>query len=117
MTNSHKKFRLQADEIKPIATGFGACLATDMITVSGMKVGFMERLKPRNEYDSGWNFLAGVENQEYLDNPANLEQYDVNTIANYDPEVIPFLEAPVGSTFQRDRISGKFIAVPGGPID
>ncbi|MGY3333604.1 hypothetical protein ACVILI_006681 [Mesorhizobium sp. USDA 4775] len=27
--------------------------------------------------------------------------YDVNTIANYDPKIIPLLDAPVGSAFIR----------------
>jgi hypothetical protein len=27
--------------------------------------------------------------------------YDVNTIANYDPSIIPLLDAPIGSAFGR----------------
>lgn len=33
--------------------------------------------------------------------------YDVNTIANYDPEVVPLLEAPVGSSFERKDGTGS----------
>jgi hypothetical protein len=33
-----------------------------------------------------------------------------NTVANYDPEIIPFLDAPPGSAFARDRRTGKFVA-------
>jgi len=89
-------------------------MATDMITVHGQKVGFMYRQVPNREsefgrVDSGWTFLAGTESQEYLDDPANLEIYDVNTIANYDPEIIPLLDAPTGSAFARDAGSGRFV--------
>jgi hypothetical protein len=104
-----KKFRLQADQIKSLVQGLGGCYATDMITVQGHKVGYMYREEPDFDVDSGWRFLAGLESQEYLESPDNLSIYDVNTIANYDPEIIPFLEAPVGSAFERDAGSGKFV--------
>ena len=101
-----KRFYLRADQIKPLAYGHGACFATDMITVDGQKVGYMYREEPNR--DSGWVFLAGLESQEYLDDSENLAIYDVNTIANYDPEIIPFLDAPSGSAFARNPDSGEF---------
>jgi hypothetical protein len=82
-----------------------------MITVGGHKVGYMYREEPDFDVDSGWRFLAGVESQEYLDDPDNLTIYDVNTIANYDPDVIPFLDAPLGSAFARDDRSGPLVQV------
>jgi len=105
-----KTFKLQASQIRPLAPGRGSCFATDMITVQGLGVGFMYREAPDNDLDSGWRFLAGVETQEYLDVAANLELHDVNTIANYDPGVIPLLDAPAGSAFARDE-SGAFVEV------
>ena len=41
-----KKFLLTANEIRPIATGYGSCFASDHITVEGHKVGFMYREEP-----------------------------------------------------------------------
>lgn len=107
----HKNFKLAASEIKPIATGLGSCIATDHITVDDRKVGYMYRDSPDNEIDSGWRFLSGKESQVYMDNPNNLEIYDVNTIANYDPKIIPFLSEPIGSAFERDQVTRKFVAV------
>ncbi len=114
---SKKKFKLTAEQIKPIATGHGGCIATDKITVQGLKVGFMYRQEANNPDDSGWCFTSGVESQEYMDNPAHHEIYDVNTIANYDPEIIPLLDSPIGSAFERDRKTGKFVAVDFEPED
>jgi hypothetical protein len=54
-----KKFKLTADQIKPLVTGRGACLATDKITVEGRRVGYMYRERPDNKLDSGWRFFAG----------------------------------------------------------
>ncbi len=55
--------------------------------------------------------MAGREMPEYVDDAANHAIYDVNTIANYDPDIIPLLQAPVGSVFERENGSGEFVAV------
>lgn len=101
-------FALRADQIKPVATGRGGAIASDRITVDGAKVGYMYREAADNKFDSGWRFLAGDENAAYMDNPRNHAVYDVNTIANYDPEIIQFLDAPSGSAFI--RIDGRLVA-------
>ena len=89
----------------------------DLITVQGEKVGYMYRKEPDNDTDSGWRFMAGHESQSYMDDPDNLAVYDVNTIANYDPEIIPFLDAPPGSAFARDEDSGEFEEVEYEPME
>ena len=109
MCNLNKKYLLTPNQFKDIALGHGSCIATDEITVNGNRVGFMYRENPDNESDSGWRFFSGLESQEYIDEPNNLEIYDVNTIANYDPEIIGYLSAPIGSAFGRAE-SGGFIA-------
>jgi len=96
-----KNFKIPADQIRPLATGRGAGLATDDILVEGKPVGFMYREEPSNDIDSGWRFLSGSESQEYLDDPHNMAFYDINTVSNYDPEIIPFLDSPVGSAYVR----------------
>ena len=47
--------------------------------------------------DNGWRFFAGDETQEYLDDPSHSAIYELNTVANYDPDIIPHLStsAPV----------------------
>jgi len=104
-----KAFRLRADQIQPLATGRGACMATDDITVRGRKVGFMYReAEPDNELDSGWRFMSGLESQGYMDDPGNHGVYDVNTIANYDPSIVEHLDAPPGSAFERTPGAARF---------
>lgn len=46
-------------------------------------------------------FFSGTETQEYVDDPNNIEIYDVNTIANYDSAIIPFLNRPIGAELHR----------------
>jgi hypothetical protein len=82
-----------------------------MITVDGCKVGYMYREEPDNDVDSGWRFLAGKESQAYMDDPRNHGVYDVNTIANYDSDIILLLDAPIGSAFERAGGTGRFAPV------
>lgn len=106
-----KSYRLAADQIQPLATMHGACIASDMITCEGRKVGFMYRQKPDNGIDSGWRFMAGDESQDYMDDPENHGLHDVNTIANYDPDIVPLLNAPIGSAYERKDANGPLVEV------
>jgi hypothetical protein len=105
-----KNYYLAADQIRPVAVGYGAAYASDRITVDGALVGWCYREEPDSAVDSGWRFFAGDESQEYADTPANLALYDINTIANYDPEIVSLIESPVGSSFERNS-DGKLVQI------
>ena len=114
--SKRKKFGFAfGTKVKPLAEGFGGCIATDMVTVDALPVGYMYREEPHNEQDSGWVFTAGRESPEYMDDSDNHTIFDVNTIANHDPEIIPLLDAPPGCAFERQGRSGKFVQVEGDP--
>lgn len=81
----------------------GYCLASDRITVDGLKVGYMYRENPDDVQDSGWRFFAGDEDDNYANNPENVGIYDVNTIAHYDSDVIPFLDSSINTAFGRNE--------------
>jgi len=112
---SQKTYRLAPGEIRPLVVGLGACFATDMITVGGMKVAFMYREAPDSDVDSGWRFTSGYESDAYMEDPENHEIYDVNTIANYDPDIIPLLGSPEGSAFERTGGNGPLTPVDFNP--
>jgi len=113
-----KGFRIAGRDIQRLTPHAGACFATDRITVDGERVGYMYRQKAAPGSNvSGWTFLSGTESQEYLDKAANIGIYSVNTIANYDPDIIPFLDAPFGSAFARDAKTGKSVAADAPPED
>src|SRR5688572_16579850 len=96
-----KIFKLSKDQIKELTEPIGACYASDHITVDGLLVGYMYRETPHLVVESGWRFFSGSEDQEYVDNPDNLMIYDVNTIANYDPAIIPYLNMEIGTELER----------------
>ena len=81
------------------------CFASDRITREGFKVGYMYREQPdEGSPDSGWRFLAGDEDDEYINNPENLHLFSLNTICNYDRDIIPHLKSAVGSAYIRTGI-------------
>lgn len=109
----NKIFKLKAEQIKKLIEPMGGCIATDKITVEGELVDYMIREEPNNDIDSGWQFYSGTEDQEYIDNPENSAIYDVNTIANYDPAIIPYLNLPIGTQLERIHGTNTFRIIPG----
>lgn len=101
-------FKLKDFEIQQIIPNTGYCFATKKITVEGLNVGYMYREAPEDELDSGWRFFSGTETQDYVDNPINVQIYDVNTIVNYDKSIIPYLNSPIGSEYKKKEESVEF---------
>jgi hypothetical protein len=112
MNPLNKQFKIPGDQIQRLIPNMGGCYATDRITVDGLKVGYMFRELPDKDVLSGWTFMAGDESQEYADNPDNWALYDVNTICNYDPAIIPHLDAVYGTAFGRTRGTDHFQEEP-----
>ncbi len=110
---SAKKFKILPEGIKQLIEPMGGCIATDKITVDGELIDYMTRDEPHNEIDSGWRFFSGTEDQDYVDDPSNSEIFEVNTIANFDPAIIPYLELPIGTQLERIRGTDKFQIIPG----
>lgn len=98
---SEKCFKIPSAQINRLIPPMGGCLATDHIVVDGRKIGYMYRENGTFEGDSGWRFFSGTESQAYTDDSKNIGIYDVNTIANYDSAIIPYLETDAGSAFGR----------------
>jgi hypothetical protein len=73
----------------------------------------MYRDTPKNDVDSGWQFFSGTETQEYLDHLENSSIYAVNTIANYDRAIIPYLNLPIGTELERVDGTDLFRIIPG----
>lgn len=104
-----KDFILQPEDIKDLIPPMGFCLVSNMITMDGMKVGFMYREKVIDNNDSGWRFLSGTESQEYADDPSTSKVMEVNTVANYDQAIIPYLKSKFDVALERIEGSDEFV--------
>ena len=103
----NKNYRLNAEDIKKLVDLKGSCIVSDKITVDGNKVGYMYRETPTNDVDSGWRFFAGNEDENYTSNADNFSIFDLNTICNYDNDIIPFLNSEINSKYARNILTIK----------
>jgi hypothetical protein len=87
------------------------CAVTAKIIYDGQQVRFMYREEPVNDTDSGWQFLAGTETQDYLADLDNVAMYRLNTVANFDPAVVPYLDFPTGTDLERLEGSDEFVII------
>lgn len=67
----------------------------------GWKIGYMRRDEAMNENDSGWQFLAGNEDDEYLNEYRNIAIVSVNQAYQLDPDILNYINNPVGTELIR----------------
>ena len=101
-----KAFAIPREELKDLYQGDGpqGCIATDRIVVDGSPVGYCWRETPGGGdagWDSGWRFAAGDEGSGCMDDPDCSGVYALNTICNYDPDIIPLLDSEPGTAWSR----------------
>ena len=90
-------------------------LATKQLVDKKLPVMYMYREISSNG-DSGWTFLAGNETQEYLDNPNNINIYDIQTIIDIDGSIVPYLDSKPGSAYERSNPNEPFVSVDFKPF-
>ena len=101
-----KRFAIPVEDLKELYQGEGpqGCVASDRILVDGARVGYCCRVTPDagdETWDSGWRFIAGDESDAYMDDPDRSGIYALNTLCNYDPDIIPLLDSEPGTAWSR----------------
>lgn|GEM_PF-670442 len=84
------------------------CVASRKIIDDGYLVGYMTRGEPHDDQDSGWEFYAGDESDEYLDDVKNVCLCYVNYVCGLDQVVTGYVDSEVGSRLvrvKRERLS------------
>jgi hypothetical protein len=92
------------EEVKNYAFVSKRVLETDHI-------GYCYRDAPENNIDSGWRFLYGDEDNEYLDNPANAETVYLEQILPINSALDSILSASVGCEFEWDDEQEMFVEI------
>lgn len=95
-----KSFVIKRENVVELVSGHISCAASDRVTVDGAPIGYIYRQNPAWDGDSGWRFLAGDEDQDYLDD-GNVSIFEVNVVANIDRAILPYLNEPVGTRLSR----------------
>jgi len=63
-------------------------------------VGFCYRENSDIKIDSGWRFLFGDEDEDYLDNPDNTLTQDISELLAWMPKLETIVVARIGSEFE-----------------
>lgn len=105
------KFLIKTEDIKDLIKTESYGVVSDKITIHGEKIGYMYREAKEDENDSGWRFLSGTETEEYVSDPKNQMFFDLNTIANYDPAIIPYLKMKKGTELERIEGTDNFAEI------
>lgn len=105
---SQKKFAISKENIRPLVPAMGGSFATDRVMVEGKKIGYMYREVTNSPEDSGWRFFSGDEDQSYIYDLSHTGIYAVNTVANYDPDIIPYLNTPAPCAFEKLKGTNKY---------
>ena len=67
----------------------------------GYKVGYMLRFEPRDDDDSGWQLLAGNEDDDYINDVKNLGLVPLGYVCDLDPDILKYIGNPVGTQLIR----------------
>lgn len=71
------------------------------ILEEGWKVGYMCRDEAMNENDSGWSFMSGNEDDEYINDYNNIALVSVQEVYQLDPYIWDYIDSPVGTKLIR----------------
>ena len=90
------------DKIKAKMEMLNMCaVVSAKITKEGFKAGYMVRRTPHNEIDSGWQFFAGNEDDDYANDVKNFELVTLGYLDRLDSDVLKYIENPVGTELIR----------------
>ena len=95
----HEKFYAQSIERRKLFQR--DAIVSAKILRDGYKVGYMLRYEPRDGKDSGWQLLAGNEEDTYLDDIKNLSLVPVGYMCNLDPDIAQYIDYPAGTELIR----------------
>lgn len=87
--------------------GAGAALATRNVMEGRGLVRWMMREAPQAPEDSGWRVFSEFDTQEYLDDPANTQVVDYNSVCAIEPAAIIVYPLPAGADIEIRRDGGR----------
>lgn len=67
----------------------------------GWKIGYMCRDEAVRENDSGWSFMAGNEDDEYIADYQNIQLMSIHSVTQYDRAIWKYINSPVGTRLIR----------------
>ena len=78
-----------------------AAYVSKKIMDEGWKIGYMCHEEAVNENDSGWSFMVGDEDDEYINDYHNIQLMSINSVMQYDSAIWKYITSPVGTRLIR----------------
>lgn len=100
---------VQPDDDCMVEKYFSRCFVTRRVLYDEQKVTSLYREEPDQPNDSGWRILAGDETEDYMEDTENVFYVSLGAVLNCDDRFVHLLDQPVGSCFEFDDASGKFV--------
>ena len=99
------------DPVTSLAERYAArCLISRHAYADGAGVGFMYREAPAGDDDSGWSFMSGEEDEDYLADPKNVYQVSLGAVLAQDDSFVDLLDREPEVAFERNG-NGRFVEV------
>ena len=96
---SHEKY-YEKMRMRKEMLGLGAYVSKKIIE-EDWKVGYMSRDEAMHEGDSGWAFMAGNEDDDYVNDYRNIALCSIYEVCRLDPAVGKYIVNPVGTKMIR----------------
>ncbi|MDH6354230.1 hypothetical protein M2132_000557 [Dysgonomonas sp. PH5-45] len=74
-------------------------------------IGYCYREYSDIKIDSGWRFMHGDEEEDYLENPENTETRDLSEVLAWKPQLKDILSAKRNTEFEWDIQTNSFIEI------
>lgn len=88
-----------------------SALITNKAISENLSISFFYKIDQLNEEHSGWIFLHGSEDQNYLDNGENYVSVPLHELVLHLPHLREYLDSPIGSEFEYNHELSKYIEV------
>ena len=85
----------------------GACVATRNVMEMRGRVRWLVRQQPQAPEDSGWRVFSEFDDDDYVNDPANSQVVDYNSVCAIEPAVIAVYPLPVGSDVEIRHDGGR----------
>lgn len=96
-----KHFGIEEEDLLPLVNNTHYCYVSNQVAVAGRPIRFFYREMADSQEDSGWRFMSGYEDSDFLNSADNLTRYSLNAIANHEQTLVEHLSASINTAFEK----------------
>ena len=78
----------------------GFCIVSNNILNGNGLLKWLLREHPVRDKDNGWRFFSDIDDNDFINDPANMSICDFNDVADIEPAIVAIYTLPIGSDIQ-----------------